>query len=100
VTPGGPGVRVDSHLYTGYKVPPYYDSLLAKLIVWGKSRDEAIIRARRALDEFIIEGLPTTIPFLRRLLDHPGFVQGHTYTRFIQEEAAALGIEQSVRKTA
>jgi acetyl-CoA carboxylase biotin carboxylase subunit len=95
VAPGGPGVRVDSHLYAGYEVPPYYDSLLAKLIVWGKTREEAIIRARRALDEFIIEGLPTTIPFLRSLLDHPGFVQGETYTRFIQEEAVALGIEQS-----
>jgi len=93
MAPGGPGVRVDSHLYTGYEVPPYYDSLLAKLIVWGKTREEAIIRARRALDEFVIEGLPTTIPFLRRLLDHPAFVQGETYTRFIQEEAAALGIE-------
>jgi acetyl-CoA carboxylase biotin carboxylase subunit len=92
LVPGGPGVRVDSHLYPGYEVPPYYDSLLAKLIVWGKTRDEAITRTRRALDEFIIEGLPTTIPFLRRLIDHPGFVRGETYTRFIQEEARALGI--------
>ena len=97
ITPGGPGVRVDSHLYTGYTVPPHYDSLLAKLIVWGETRDEAITRARRALDEFIIEGLPTTIPFLRRLLDHPGFIEGQTYTRFIQEEAVALGIEQPVQ---
>ena len=100
ITPGGPGVRVDSHLYTGYEVPPYYDSLLAKLIVWGETRDEAISRARRALDEFIIEGLPTTIPFLRRLLDHPGFVRGETYTRFIQEEAVALGIDNAPRKAA
>lgn len=92
MVPGGPGVRVDSHLYPGYEVPPYYDSLLAKLIVWGKTREEAITRTRRALDEFVIEGLPTTIPFLRRLIDHPGFVQGETYTRFIQEEAHALGI--------
>ena len=94
MVPGGPGVRVDSHLYPGYEVPPYYDSLLAKLIVWGKTREEAIARTRRALDEFIIEGLPTTIPFLRRLIDHPGFVRGETYTRFIQEEARALGIEK------
>lgn len=93
LVPGGPGVRVDSHLYPGYEVPPYYDSLLAKLIVWGKTREEAIARTRRALDEFVIEGLPTTIPFLRRLVDHPGFVQGETYTRFIQEEAHALGIQ-------
>lgn len=92
LVPGGPGVRVDSHLYPGYEVPPYYDSLLAKLIVWGKTREEAITRTRRALDEFVIEGLPTTIPFLRRLIDHPSFVKGETYTRFIQEEARALGI--------
>lgn len=94
VPSGGPGVRVDSHLFTGYEVPPYYDSLLAKLIVWGETRDEAISRARRALDEFIIEGLPTTIPFLRRLLRHPGFMHGETYTRFIQEEAGALRLAQ------
>jgi acetyl-CoA carboxylase biotin carboxylase subunit len=100
VAPGGPGVRVDSHLYTGYEVPPYYDSLLAKIIVWGETRDEAIARMRRALDEFIIEGLPTTIPFLRRLLDHPCYVQGEAYTRFIQEEAVALGIERPDRKAA
>lgn len=94
LVPGGPGVRVDSHLYPGYEVPPYYDSLLAKLIVWGKTREEAITRTRRALDEFIVEGLPTTIPFLRRLIDHPGFVKGETYTRFIQEEARVLGLEK------
>ena len=94
VVPGGPGVRIDSHLYPGYEVPPYYDSLLAKLIVWGKTREEAVTRTRRALDEFVIEGLPTTIPFLRRLVDHPGFVRGETYTRFIQEEARALCIEK------
>ncbi|GHO89550.1 acetyl-CoA carboxylase biotin carboxylase subunit [Dictyobacter formicarum] len=100
IMPGGPGVRVDSHLYPGYEVPPYYDSLLAKLIVWGETREEAIIRMRRALDEFVIEGLPTTIPFLRRLIDHPTFVEGEAYTRFIQEEAVALGIEQASRKAA
>lgn len=98
--PGGPGVRVDSHLYTGYEVPPHYDSLLAKLIIWGCNRDEAIARTRRALDEFIIEGLPTTIPFLQRLLQHPGFARGETYTRFIQEEAATLGLENFAPRTA
>ncbi|MBA2391874.1 MAG: acetyl-CoA carboxylase biotin carboxylase subunit [Ktedonobacteraceae bacterium] len=96
IAPGGPGVRVDSYMYTGYEVPPHYDSLLAKLIVWGNTRDEAIEKAKRALDEFIIEGLPTTIPFLKRLLEHPGFVSGETYTRFIQEEAVALGLEKAV----
>jgi len=90
--PGGPGVRVDSHLFTGYEVPPHYDSLLAKLIVWAPTRDEAIVRALRALDEFIIEGVTTTIPFLQRLLAHEGFIRGDTYTRFLQEEAVTLGI--------
>jgi acetyl-CoA carboxylase biotin carboxylase subunit len=98
IAPGGLGVRVDSYLYTGYEVPPHYDSLLAKLIVWGNTRDEAIERAKRALDEFIIEGLPTTIPFLKRLLEHPEFVRGETYTRFIQEEAVALGLEKPALK--
>ena len=90
--PGGPGVRVDSHLYAGYTVPPHYDSLLAKLIVWAETRDAAIVRMQRALDEFVIEGLKTTIPFHKRLLRHEGFIRGETYTRFIQEEAVALGI--------
>jgi acetyl-CoA carboxylase, biotin carboxylase subunit len=90
--PGGPGVRVDSHLFAGYEVPPHYDSLLAKLIVWAETRDEAIARMQRALDEFVIEGLTTTIPFLQRLLKHEEFVRGNVYTRFIQEEAIALDI--------
>jgi len=90
--PGGPGVRVDSHLYSGYEVPPHYDSLLSKLIVWAETRDEAIARMQRALDEYVIEGLTTTIPFHQRLLKHPDFVSGDTYTRFLQEESAALGI--------
>jgi len=90
--PGGRGVRVDSHLYSGYEIPPHYDSLLAKLIVWADTRNEAIARMQRALDEFIIDGVTTTIPFLQRLIKHEGFVNGDTYTRFIQDEAAALGI--------
>jgi acetyl-CoA carboxylase biotin carboxylase subunit len=90
--PGGPGVRVDSHLYQGYSVPPHYDSLLSKLIVWAETREAAIARMQRALDEYVIEGLATTIPFHKRLLRHEGFIRGETYTRFLQEEAAALGI--------
>jgi acetyl-CoA carboxylase, biotin carboxylase subunit len=90
--PGGPGVRVDSHLYSGYEIPPHYDSLLVKLIVWAETRDEAIARMQRALEEFVIEGVTTTIPFHQRLLKHEGFISGDTYTRFIQEEASALGI--------
>jgi acetyl-CoA carboxylase, biotin carboxylase subunit len=90
--PGGPGVRVDSHLYTGYEIPSHYDSLLSKLIVWAETRDEAIARMQRALDEYIIEGITTTIPFHQRLLKHESVRKGDTYTRFIQEEAATLGI--------
>lgn len=83
--PGGPGVRVDSHLYTGYEVPNYYDSLLAKLIVLGKDRDEAINRGRRALEEFVIMGLATTIPFHLKVLDNAFFKKGEVYTNFIQK---------------
>jgi acetyl-CoA carboxylase biotin carboxylase subunit len=90
--PGGPGVRVDSHLYAGYNVPPHYDSLLAKLIVWAETREAAIARMQRALDEYIIEGVTTIIPFHKRLLRNESFIRGETYTRFLQEEAAALGI--------
>lgn len=90
--PGGPCVRVDSHLFAGYEIPPHYDSLLAKLVVWAETRDEAIARMQRALDEYVIEGVTTTIPFHQRLLKHQGFIDGDTYTRFIQDEAAALGI--------
>jgi acetyl-CoA carboxylase, biotin carboxylase subunit len=90
--PGGPGVRVDSHLYAGYSVPSHYDSLLAKVIVWAETREAAIARMQRALVEFVIEGIVTTIPFHQRLLRHEGFIRGETYTRFLQEEAVALGI--------
>lgn len=82
--PGGPGVRVDTHLYPGYCVPPYYDPLLAKLIVWGRDRREAIARAQRALVEFRIEGLRTTIPFHREVLANAFFRRGETDTGFIR----------------
>jgi len=81
--PGGPGIRVDSHLYTGYEVPSYYDSLLAKLIVWGKDREEAINRGRRALEECVIMGLATTIPFHLEVLENAVFKKGEVYTDFI-----------------
>jgi acetyl-CoA carboxylase biotin carboxylase subunit len=81
--PGGPGVRLDTHVYTGYTVPRHYDSLLAKLIVSGNTRDEAIVRARHVLDQFIIEGIPTTLPFLRRIVDDPAFVRGELDTGFV-----------------
>jgi acetyl-CoA carboxylase biotin carboxylase subunit len=82
---GGLAVRVDSHLYSGYSVPPYYDSLIAKLIVWGETRDEAIARARRALDEFIVVGIPTTIPFHQRVVEDELFQAGDVYTDFVEQ---------------
>src|SRR5438445_548422 len=88
--PGGPGVRVDTHIYAGYTVPPYYDSLLAKLIVHGNSRDEALARMRQALDSFIIEGVTTTIPFLSRVMRHPDFIAGRVDTKFLEREPQLL----------
>ena len=81
--PGGPGIRIDTHVYAGYNVPPYYDSLLAKLIVSGATREEAILRARHSLDQFIIEGIPTTLPFLRRIVDNKAFLNGDIDTGFV-----------------
>lgn len=81
--PGGPGVRIDSHLYSGYTVPPYYDSLIAKLIVWGETRNEALARAKRALSEFIIVGLETTIPFHLKVVENAFFRKGDYYTNFV-----------------
>jgi acetyl-CoA carboxylase biotin carboxylase subunit len=89
--PGGPGVRLDTHVYAGYKVPPNYDSLLAKLIVSGNTRDEAIVRARHVLDQFIIEGIPTTIPFLRKIVDDEAFVRGDLDTGFVARMTAEEG---------
>ncbi|MDH4140655.1 MAG: acetyl-CoA carboxylase biotin carboxylase subunit, partial [Coriobacteriia bacterium] len=86
--PGGFGVRVDSHVYSGYTVPPHYDSLLAKLIVWGETRGEAIARARRALDEFIVVGIPTTIPFHQAAIEVPAFADGDVYTDFVERHMA------------
>jgi acetyl-CoA carboxylase biotin carboxylase subunit len=84
----GPGVRVDSHLYRGYEVPPHYDSLLSKLIVWAPTRDEAIARGKRALIEYEIVGVPTTIPFHLRLLENPTFLRGGVYTNYLGEHMA------------
>jgi acetyl-CoA carboxylase biotin carboxylase subunit len=74
--PGGPGVRIDSGLYAGYRIPPYYDSLVAKLIVYGDDRPACLARLRRALEEFVVDGVETTLPLHRRLLDEPAFIDG------------------------
>lgn len=84
LTPGGFGVRLDSAVYPGYNIPPFYDSMIGKLIVWGKTRAEAISRMQRALDEFEIEGIHTTIPFHQIILANAFFQRGEVYTNFIQ----------------
>ena len=84
--PGGPGIRVDSHVYDGYTIPPYYDSLVAKVIAWGGRREESIARMRRALGEMRIGGVATTIGFHQRLLRDPRFERGDVHTRFVEDE--------------
>jgi len=84
-TPGGHGVRLDTHVYSGYMIPPHYDSMIAKLITTAQTREEAINKMRRALDEFFIEGVNTTIPFHRQLMDHSDFVAGNYTTKFMED---------------
>jgi acetyl-CoA carboxylase, biotin carboxylase subunit len=86
--PGGPGVRVDTHGYAGYRVPPFYDSLVAKLIVHGNTREEALARMRHSLASFIVEGVHTTIPFLQEVMEHPAFVAGEVDTKFLERMLA------------
>lgn len=83
-TPGGHGVRLDTHVYSGYSIPPNYDSMIAKLITTAQTREEAINKMRRALDEFVIEGIKTTIPFHRQLMDHPDYLAGNYTTKFME----------------
>jgi acetyl-CoA carboxylase biotin carboxylase subunit len=82
--PGGHGIRIDSHVYSGYSIPPNYDSMIAKLIVSGQSREEVITRMKRALQEFVIEGIKTTIPFHIKLMDDPGFKSGNFTTKYLE----------------
>jgi acetyl-CoA carboxylase biotin carboxylase subunit len=91
--PGGPGVRVDSHCYEGYLFPPNYDSLMAKLIVHGRDRNEAIRRMRRALQEFKIEGVKTTIPFHLQVLQHPDFVSGNHTTQLVEQLSSSRAVK-------
>jgi acetyl-CoA carboxylase biotin carboxylase subunit len=85
LAPGGPGVRMDSHVYTDYEIPPYYDSLIGKLIVWGHDRPSAIRRMKRALRECAITGIPTTISFHQKILETSEFLSGEIYTNFVEE---------------
>ncbi len=83
--PGGHGVRLDTHVYAGYSIPPNYDSMIAKLIITAQTREEAISKMKRALDEFVIEGIKTTIPFHRQLMDDPDYVAGNYTTKFMED---------------
>ena len=83
--PGGHGVRVDTHVYAGYTIPPNYDSMIAKLITTAQTREEAISKMKRALDEFVIEGIATTLPFHRQLMDHPDYIAGNYTTKFMED---------------
>jgi acetyl-CoA carboxylase biotin carboxylase subunit len=91
--PGGNGVRVDTHVYAGYTVPPYYDSMIAKVICQGRDRAEAIAKMRLALDTFVVQGITTTIPFLSRVMADPHFMKGEVHTKFLESEGAHLMAE-------
>jgi len=84
-TPGGHGVRVDTHVYAGYTIPPYYDSMIAKLITVARTREEAIKKMQRALEEFVVEGIETTIPFHMKLMKDPRFIEGKYTTKFMED---------------
>lgn len=84
-SPGGHGVRLDTHVYAGYSIPPNYDSMIAKLITTAQTREEAINKMKRALDEFVIEGIKTTIPFHRQLMEHPDYISGNYTTKFMED---------------
>jgi acetyl-CoA carboxylase biotin carboxylase subunit len=88
--PGGPGIRVDSHVYQGYFVPPHYDSMIAKLLAFGKTRDQAIARMRGALMEMIVEGIQTNIPLHKDLMDDPAFQEGGTSIHYLEQRLAKI----------
>ena len=91
--PGGNGVRVDTHVYAGYTVPPYYDSMIAKVICQGRDRAEAVAKMRLALDTFVVQGITTTIPFLSRVMADPHFMKGEVHTKFLETDGAHLMAE-------
>jgi acetyl-CoA carboxylase biotin carboxylase subunit len=96
LSPGGPGIRVDTHLYTGYTVPPTYDSLIGKLIAWGTNREQAIARMRRAISETVILGVDTTLPFYQRVLDDPNYLAGRLDTGLVNQILEGLSGEQAL----
>jgi len=98
--PGGPGVRVDTYVYPGYRVPPFYDSMIAKVIVHARTRDLAIARMRRALEAMVIEGIKTTIPLHLKIMDDPDFQAGNISTRFLEGFLSSKGIKERAAGTA
>jgi acetyl-CoA carboxylase biotin carboxylase subunit len=98
-SPSGPWVRFDSHLYAGYEVPPYYDSLLGKLIVWGATREEAIARSRAALRELEIDGVATTRDFFLGLLESPSFLNGAVTTSMLDDVGTAAILAAAPRRS-
>jgi acetyl-CoA carboxylase biotin carboxylase subunit len=96
VAPGGMHVRVDSGLYAGYRVPPYYDSMIGKLIVYGTTRERCILRLRRALEEFVVDGMKTTIPLHQKLVDDPEFRSGDYTIKWLEQWLARAEVEQDV----
>jgi len=98
--PGGPGVRVDTYVYPGYRVPPFYDSMIAKVIVHARTRELAIARMRRALDAMVIEGIKTTIPLHLKIMDDPDFQAGNISTRFMEDFLARNGVKDRPVETA
>jgi acetyl-CoA carboxylase biotin carboxylase subunit len=92
--PGGPGVRVDTHVYAGYLVPPHYDSLIGKLIVHGRDRAECLMRLRRALNEMVITGVETTLPLFRDLMNEPDVINGDYSIHWLEKNLAAKGASE------
>jgi acetyl-CoA carboxylase biotin carboxylase subunit len=98
--PGGPGVRVDTYVYPGYHVPPFYDSMIAKVIVHARTRELAIARMRRALEAMVIEGIKTTIPLHLRLMNDPEFQAGRISTRFLEDFLAPKNVNEKALNVA
>jgi acetyl-CoA carboxylase, biotin carboxylase subunit len=95
--PGGPGIRMDSHLYPGYEVPPFYDSLLGKLVVWGPDRETAIARSRAALDELLVDGLTTNIDIHKALLANDAFLEGRMTTNLLDRVGGGAFLAAAAR---
>ena len=93
-SPGGPGIRLDSGIHMGYAIPPSYDSMIAKLCAWGMNRTEAIERMRRAIYEYVIIGVKTTLPLHYAIMNNPDFVEGKTHTHFLAEESMARSLKR------